>query len=53
MSHLIESNDLVTTFPYDGKKRLTAVMAFRFNLNKGEIIGLVGVTGSGKSVTVL
>lgn len=52
MSHFIEVKDLVTTFPYDGKKkRLTAVDKVSFYLDKGEIVGLVGESGSGKSVT--
>jgi len=53
MSNLIETKNLVTTFPYDGKKRLKAVDGVSIHLKKGAIVGLVGESGSGKSVTVM
>lgn len=54
MSKIVETKNLVTTFPYEGKKRrVQAVDGVSLHLNKGEIVGLVGESGSGKSVTVM
>ena len=51
MDHLLEAKDIVTTFPFEGKSRTTAVNGVSLYLNRGEIVGLVGESGSGKSVT--
>ncbi len=51
MDKLVEAKNLVTTFPYYGKRRLTAVDNVSLELRRGEIVGLVGESGSGKSVT--
>ena len=51
MAALVEAKNIVTTFPYEGKRRLKAVDGVSIELNRGEIVGLVGESGSGKSVT--
>jgi len=51
MEHLVEIKDIVTTFPFDGKRRIRAADGVSLYINRGEIVGLVGESGSGKSVT--
>ena len=47
---MLEIKDLSTNFnTYEGK--VQAIKGVSFKINKGEIFGLVGETGSGKSVT--
>ena len=45
-------NDLVTTFRY-GKKDIPVVNGVSFEVHEGEILGIVGESGCGKSVTSL
>lgn len=49
---LLEVKDLITHFFVEGKT-LHAVDGVSFSLKKGEILGLVGESGCGKSVTAL
>lgn len=49
---LLEVKDLRTEFKRD-KNWVTAVNKVSFSINKGEILGLVGESGCGKSVTSL
>lgn len=52
MSHLLEVNDLHTYFQTrEGLVR--AVQGVRFCLDRGELLGLVGESGCGKSITAL
>ena len=50
---LLEVKDLRTQFKRDKKDWITAVNGVSFNVNAGEIVGLVGESGCGKSVTSL
>ena len=52
MEKLLEVNDLTVTFNTDEGK-FKAVDNLSFSIKKGEIIGLVGESGCGKSVTAL
>ena len=47
---LLEVKDLKVSFNV-GKKKLTAVENVEFSLDKGKVIGIVGESGCGKSVT--
>ncbi len=47
---LLEVKDLVIEFP-NRKKTLTAVDKVSFSINKGEVLGVVGESGAGKSLT--
>lgn len=49
--HLLEISDLKTHF-YTEKGRVTAVDGLTLNVEQGEILGIVGESGCGKSVTV-
>lgn len=50
MSHLLEVDNLKTTFTSD-RGTVTAVDGVRFYVDRGEILGIVGESGCGKSVT--
>lgn len=50
---LLEVKDLRTQFKRGKKDWITAVNGVSFNINAGEIVGLVGESGCGKSVTSL
>lgn len=50
MSHLLEVDNLKTTFTSD-RGIVTAVDGVRFYVDRGEILGIVGESGCGKSVT--
>src|SRR4030095_3143618 len=52
MSHLLEVNDLRTYFPTRAGL-VKAVDCVNFYLNRGELRGLVGESGCGKSITAL
>ncbi|GIP22877.1 ABC transporter ATP-binding protein [Paenibacillus sp. J22TS3] len=51
-SRLLEVEDLTTEFRRDGGS-VKAVSGINFHINKGEVLGLVGESGCGKSVTSL
>lgn len=50
---LLEVSGLTTTFKTGKKTSVTAVNNVSFSLDRGEILGLVGESGCGKSVTSL
>jgi oligopeptide/dipeptide ABC transporter ATP-binding protein len=52
MSHLLEVRNLHTQFPTRAGL-VRAVDGVSFNLEKGELLGLVGESGCGKSITAL
>src|SRR5512147_256129 len=52
MTHLLEVNDLRTQFP-TRSGLVRAVDGVSFNLDRGELLGLVGESGCGKSMTAL
>jgi oligopeptide/dipeptide ABC transporter ATP-binding protein len=52
MSHLLEVKDLRTYFPTRGGL-VKAVDSVDFYLDRGELLGLVGESGCGKSITAL
>lgn len=51
--NILEVKELRTEFFLDKKRSVTAVNGISFHIKKGEIIGLVGESGCGKSVTSL
>src|SRR5919201_1707442 len=52
MAHLLEVNDLKTHFPTRAGL-VRAVDGVSFYLDRGELLGLVGESGCGKSITAL
>jgi len=52
MPHLLEVNDLQTHFPTRAGL-VRAVDGVGFHLDRGELLGLVGESGCGKSITAL
>ncbi|NGP45123.1 ABC transporter ATP-binding protein [Bacillaceae bacterium SIJ1] len=52
MDHLLQVNELQTAFKTD-KGMQTVVHGISFHVDKGEIVGIVGESGCGKSVTSL
>ena len=51
-AHLLEIENLSVSFGKDGGE-VKAVQGINFNVKKGEIVALVGESGSGNSVTAL
>ncbi len=52
MNRILEVKDLRITFPIKGKET-PAVDGISFSLNQGEVLGIVGESGCGKTVTAL
>ena len=52
MAHLLEVNNLQTHFP-TRSGLVRAVDDVSFHLDRGELLGLVGESGCGKSITAL
>jgi len=52
MNRILEVKDLRITFPIRGKET-PAVDGISFSLNQGEVLGIVGESGCGKTVTAL
>ncbi len=50
---LLEVKNLQTEFPYDKNKTVPAIHHISFSMEEGEVLGLVGESGCGKSVTAL
>lgn len=50
---LLEVKNLQTEFPYDKNKTVAAIHHISFSMEEGEVLGLVGESGCGKSVTAL
>ncbi|WP_165985326.1 ABC transporter ATP-binding protein [Streptomyces sp. YIM 98790] len=50
---LLSVEDLTVTFTARGKRDITAVSGVSFTVHRGEVAGLVGESGCGKSVTSL
>lgn len=50
---LLTVNNLRTEFFSSKKSSVTAINEISFHIDKGEILGLVGESGCGKSVTSL
>jgi oligopeptide/dipeptide ABC transporter ATP-binding protein len=49
MDSILEVENLSVVFPVDHGRRLRAVDAVSFNLDRGTVLGIVGESGSGKS----
>ena len=49
---LLEVNDLSVVFARKGERPVRAVDGVSFTVDAGEVVGLVGESGCGKSVTV-
>lgn len=52
MEKLLQVNELETQFTKD-KEKLKILRGVNFHINKGEVLGLVGESGCGKSLTSL
>ncbi len=52
MSVILSIHDLKITFPIEGKE-IPAVDGISFNLHQGKVLGIVGESGCGKTVTAL
>ncbi|MCR5151169.1 MAG: energy-coupling factor transporter ATPase [Clostridiales bacterium] len=52
MNHFVELKDISYSYTQGSKNRVFAVKDVNFNLNKGEIVGIIGHTGSGKSTLI-
>ena len=51
MENILQVKDLKKVFHQHGKRDVTAVENMSFSLRAGEILGIVGESGCGKSVT--
>ena len=52
MSEILEINNLTHIYENSGQGSLPAIENISFSIEKGEIIGIIGHTGSGKSTLV-
>ncbi|KAB2841298.1 ATP-binding cassette domain-containing protein, partial [bacterium] len=52
MPKILEVKNLRVTFPVNGKP-LPAVDGISFHLNQGKVLGIVGESGCGKTVSAL
>ena len=50
---LLTVKNLSVAFPLDGKREKTVVKGISFSIKEGEILGIAGESGSGKSMTAL
>src|SRR4030042_1053077 len=48
-SHLVEVRELCKYFPVSGRRLLKAVDGVTFGIRRGEVLGLVGESGCGKT----
>ena len=52
MEHIIEVKNLSHTYSFDTPFEHTAINDMSFHINRGEILGIIGHTGSGKSTLI-